>query len=693
MKWIKGISPTVRILIMAIVLILLPAAVLSYIGLVSVNERARNLETGYRGTVLLVRDRIEQEILRLEQNLRSSLEKIAPECSERGSSRKLLKRVESDNPWLKHPFMARSDGEIITPSLFLEASYTSEPQFDSQTIDGLFRRAEETEFAVKDIEKARRMYSEALAQSRSVKDLAILLSRTGRCDFKMGKYRSGIAQYRKLLAISDEGATVAGIPPFVVALTQLADGYAALHDSRSRPEALLELYERLVNRPWEVSADKCAYYLRLAGKELKASADRPAEKLEELDRRSKGLLEDIRRLEWIREILLPQITARPIRSSSHASQKHVFEKYEGADVQYGSFEIPDSPSGSAAATLGYQFDGDSIVSDLLPRILNNINLGRDVGIGILDETGRMRFAQIDYYGSTYLTAASFDEILPSWKVVMVHSEGKSVNELVSKEKWGYLALLAGTFLVMITGILLTVRAAAHELELSRLKTEFVSNVSHEFKTPLSLIRMFGETLESGMVQDEAKRGEFYRIIRSESERLTRLINNVLDFSRIEAGVKRYNFQEAEIGSIVRKALDAYKLEIRNLGFTIDCRLPSTPVFAHIDPDAICEALINLLDNAAKYSEEDKQIAVNLETSESWIRISVSDHGMGIPKDELENIFHKYYRSQTRKTRETAGSGLGLTLVKHIIDSHGGRAEVETEVGRGSTFTLLIPIKS
>jgi signal transduction histidine kinase len=204
--------------------------------------------------------------------------------------------------------------------------------------------------------------------------------------------------------------------------------------------------------------------------------------------------------------------------------------------------------------------------------------------------------------------------------------------------------------------------------------------------------MFGETLESGMVQDEAKRGEFYRIIRSESERLTRLINNVLDFSKMEAGVKRYDFQEVEVGGVVRKVLDAYRLEIRDLGFTIDCVLPSTPITALVDQDAVCEALLNLLDNAAKYSEENKHIVVSMETSGAWMRISVSDRGVGIPHAELKSIFAKFYRSRTQKTREIPGSGLGLSLVKHIAEAHGGRVEVESEEGQGSKFTLLIPTK-
>ncbi len=691
MDWIRGISPTVRILITAIVLILLPAAVLSYIGFVSVNERARNLETGYRGTVLLARDRIEQEILRLEQDLRFSLESSAPEFRGRDSTRRLLQLVDSNNRWLKHVFAAGPGGEVVTASLFIGGSDPPEPAIDTPIIGELLKRAEAAEFAGGELQQARSLYAEALAKSRSANDRAVLLSRIGRCDFKMGNYRAGMRQYRLLLEMPDKAAPLAGIPAFIVALSQLADGCAALNDHKGRAGALLEMYERLTDHPSEISADRCAFYLSQAGRELMALPDPSSERLRELDKRSNELLEEARRLEWIRGTLLPQIAVRSSQDTRRPSWGHVSEKYDTASVQFGYFMLPGA-SGEGYVAIVFEMNEDHIVSDLLPRILSNVDLGRDAGIGILDERGRWRFAQMGYSGSTYLAAENFDEVLPSWKVVMFHPEGKSIDQLVSREKWVYLALLAGTFLVMITGVSLTVRAAAHEVELSRLKAEFVSNVSHELKTPLSLIRMFGETLESGMVQDETRRGEFYRIIRSESERLTRLINNVLDFSKIEAGVKRYNFQQVDVGGIVRKALDAYTLEIRDLGFTIECLLPSTPVTARVDPDAVSEALLNLLDNAVKYSEASKHITVCMETRGAWMRISVSDRGVGIPRDELKNIFDKFYRSRTPKTRETPGSGLGLALVKHIAEAHGGRVEVESEEGRGSKFTLLIPTK-
>jgi signal transduction histidine kinase len=268
--------------------------------------------------------------------------------------------------------------------------------------------------------------------------------------------------------------------------------------------------------------------------------------------------------------------------------------------------------------------------------------------------------------------------------------GRTIHELIWRDKAIYLAFLAGTLLVMILGILLTVRAASHEAALSRLKSEFVSNVSHEFKTPLALIRMFGETLETGMVEDEARRHEFCHIIRVQSERLTHLINKVLDFSRIDAGVKQYNFLEADVMDVIRSTLDIYRLQIHDLGFTMHLQLPPQPIVARIDPDAVSEALLNLLDNATKYSGERKYIGVTVSADQSAIRISVEDRGVGIPKEELPSVFAKFYRARTQKTRETPGSGLGLALVKHIVEAHGGRVEAESIVGQGSRFTFSLP---
>ena len=224
-----------------------------------------------------------------------------------------------------------------------------------------------------------------------------------------------------------------------------------------------------------------------------------------------------------------------------------------------------------------------------------------------------------------------------------------------------------------------------------MKSEFVSNVTHELKTPLSLIRMFGETLDSGIVTEEKKRREFYSIIRKESERLTHLINNVLDFSKIDTGNKDYNFEDTDLVSAIRHSLEAYKFHIRDSGFEIENKMPEEPVIASIDKDAISQAFLNLLSNAVKYSEDRKYIYVEVHKEGQSVSITVKDHGVGIAKEELKKIFDKFYRVPNPMKKHPRGSGLGLTLTMHIIEAHKGKIDVESEPGEGSKFTIRLPL--
>jgi len=697
MMRIRAAPPTIKMLLTAIVLILLPGAVLSYIGLESVNERARQLEAGYRGTLDLVRDRIEQEITGREQEVVRALDQSGTDLDSLNASRQHLQKISSQHPWLKLPFLARPDGALITPAVslgWLKAG--SRPSSLSPGAADLFARAEATEFVRKDYAAALKLYLQALEMARSPNERAWLLSCAGRCRFKMGSYARGIQDYQELLSLSERVANLGAVPTFVVALSQIADGYAAAKDEKGRIATLLRLYERLVTLPWDVSGSECTYYLEQTSRDLEAYALQPGSDRavlnsvgwEEFRKRGTVLLQQIHRVEWVQTTLLPQI-----RSGAMTSLAHVSSKREGADVQFSYFRLGRTAQASDDWMLGYELDEAQIMSTLVPRILDTVNPGVNIRVAILDETGAIRFTQTNAQSAALLVAEHFAEILPFLKVGLFHANGGSIDQLIRREKATYLAFLGGTLLVMILGIFLTVRAAAHEVAISRLKSEFVSNVSHEFKTPLALIRMFGETLESGIVLDEAKRREFYSIIRAESERLTHLINRVLDFSRIEAGVKHYDFRAADVVDVVRRTLDTYRFQIRDRGFTIDCRLSSTPITGQIDPDAVAEALLNLLDNATKYSGDSREIRVTVDREDGQMYLSVEDRGVGIPKDELGKIFDKFYRARGTATRETPGSGLGLTLVKHIADAHGGRVVVSSEVGRGSRFTIRIPIQT
>ena len=254
-------------------------------------------------------------------------------------------------------------------------------------------------------------------------------------------------------------------------------------------------------------------------------------------------------------------------------------------------------------------------------------------------------------------------------------------------------ILAFLSLLIISGLVLTKHVVSKEMALARLKSDFVSNVSHELRTPLALIRLYAETLELGRITTPEKKQQYYRIIRKESERLTALINNILDFSRIEAGHKEYEFRNTDIAELVHNTLESYRYQIEQQGFafeeSIDANLPSVPV----DREAIARALVNLVNNALKYSTEEKFLGVKLYRENGVVKLEVADHGIGIARRDQSKIFEKFYRAGDPLVHNTKGSGLGLSLVRHITHAHGGEIAVESTPGKGSKFTLSLPLAS
>ena len=245
-------------------------------------------------------------------------------------------------------------------------------------------------------------------------------------------------------------------------------------------------------------------------------------------------------------------------------------------------------------------------------------------------------------------------------------------------------------LVLLFGIALTIRATDREARLAQAKSNFVSNVSHELKTPLSLLTLFSEILELGRVKTEDKKIEYYRIIRHESLRLNKMIDNILDFSKIEAGRKKYEFANGDLAEVIESVLTSYRYQIINSSFDVQTDLqPDLPPVL-MDRDAMAQAISNLLDNAIKYSGNVKQVSITTKTLGPDVSIEIADRGIGIPRAEQSKIFEKFYRVGNGLVHDVKGSGLGLSLVKHIIEAHKGTISVESDVGKGSRFTILLP---
>jgi signal transduction histidine kinase len=272
-------------------------------------------------------------------------------------------------------------------------------------------------------------------------------------------------------------------------------------------------------------------------------------------------------------------------------------------------------------------------------------------------------------------------------------QGTSVAALGHRWITNSLIILGVLSLLLVGGLVLTYRSVSKEVALARLKSDFVSNVSHELRTPLSLIRLYAETLELRRVKGQQKTEEYYAIIRKESERLTALINNILDFSRIEAGRKEYDFRQTDLADLVTNTLDTYRDQIDEQGFTFERSIDASLPPVRVDREAIARSLVNLVNNALKYSDREKFLGVKLYRAHGAVKLEVADRGIGIARNEQSKIFEKFYRAGDPLVHNTKGSGLGLSLVRHIAHAHGGEVEVESAPGKGSRFTLTLPLEA
>jgi len=254
-----------------------------------------------------------------------------------------------------------------------------------------------------------------------------------------------------------------------------------------------------------------------------------------------------------------------------------------------------------------------------------------------------------------------------------------------------LSLVAILAVVLLGGIVLALRTASREMRLSKMKSDFVSNVSHELRTPLASIRVFGEFLRLGRVDDENKIREYGEYIETESRRLTALISNILDFSKIESGAKTYRFEMADLEALLKEILGTLEVSLRHKGFTFAFEVQAEQIpELEIDTEAIAQAVSNLVDNAAKYSDGSRIIGVILRKTESWIEIAVRDQGIGISRSQQKKIFERFHRVGSGLIHDVKGSGLGLSIVHHIIEAHGGKITVQSEPGKGSTFVMHLP---
>ena len=378
---------------------------------------------------------------------------------------------------------------------------------------------------------------------------------------------------------------------------------------------------------------------------------------------------------------------------------------EGKDDQHYYYQVAffvPKKAPKDSVTLGVVgFDPEYLRTTFFPAVMNDVLNSRNPALKS-DANPPAMMVRPSYSHTPWVASANWDggkaemerPLTEAFEglVLAIKYRGTTIDAIGAKFLRNNYMILAALSLLMAGGVYMAYRNISREMNLARLKSDFVANVSHELRTPLALIRLYAETLELGRLTAKEKYQEYFRIIREESERLSALINNILDFSRIEAGRKEYDFKETNLAELVRSTLESYRFQIEQNGFAFEENIAGDIPPVNVDREAIARSLLNLVNNALKYSKDQKYIGVSLYRANGSVKLEVSDHGIGIAPAEHAKIFEKFYRCGDPLVHNTKGSGLGLSLVRHIAQAHGGNVSVESAPEKGSKFTIALPIR-
>jgi two-component system phosphate regulon sensor histidine kinase PhoR len=367
------------------------------------------------------------------------------------------------------------------------------------------------------------------------------------------------------------------------------------------------------------------------------------------------------------------------------SFRHLHQLFEGKSVliAYAAKKTADDRSYYVAAKLSLPV----IARQWIPEEVDGLAGKRRVVV--LDEVARPVYG-VPQAPSPFLYEASFGKTLYAWRVQIIPRNVDELRSQAETERLLGVLLIPVSTVIIAVGLGVVFLSMRAERRTSQLRSDFIANVSHELKTPLSLIRMFGELIATGKHKGEGSAREYAGIITRESERLAHLIDNVLDFARLERGKASYNFAEGRLEEVVERALDVfrYRLEREKMRLRTDIETGLPPV--RMDEAAMTLVLLNLVDNAVKYAGDGGEVWVGLHRVPGGVSLAVRDRGAGIALEEQPRIFERFYRAGSARARNVRGSGIGLALVKHIAEAHGGRVEVESAPGKGATFTVFVP---
>jgi len=586
----------------------------------------------------------------------------------------LIKRA-ANYDFIIHPFILKSNGQFLYPN-FIGIPENLPQEKSSSRFKSAFKTGEEAEFAEKDSRKAKGCYLLCLSYSTGSCDSVKALNALGRVSVKLKDFTDAIAYYNLIILDYFPAADGNGLPYAYYALPQLLK--ITNPDNRAKIFPAVEFcLEKMETGSIPLNFNTEELLVSVTDW-LKSDAFTSQGKSENINKLIESTKQQVQFTTSYRNELSELLKkGNPDNHSTAGNDFKVVNSISGGTQEFflinTNFEHP----------VGFLVDRKKLFDTILKTDLQS---GFECNYKI--EFPGVYSSNTAWDNLVY--SSQLNPLFPEQLIEIKLNDVNLIKDLIKRRSWIYGISSVLLLVAMFLGVVLILRDISREKHLARLRSNFISNVTHELKTPLTSIRMYAESLMMGRVKSASVQKEYLSVVVNESERLKRMINNILEFSKMEKGKPEYHFVNSNLASVLKEAIQEMNYWFEKEKFDIVTELDEN-IFAEVDPEKMKQAISNLLSNAIKYSTDTKKVSIRLFQKSKLIFIEVEDHGMGIPEDKLSRIFEQFYRIEQKES--ISGTGLGLTVVKEIIEAHKGKISVTSEIGKGSKFVIILNERS
>jgi signal transduction histidine kinase len=698
-----------RILLLFALGIGLPSLLLGYLAFRGIqNDRAllekERLDEQRRIAERIAKD-VESNIYRVEQAFFSTI--VNRREMSWDALVRSLENLKTENPLIEQIFYFQEFEAIRLPAarlLYLPDGSRKpvSPLSRPSSLAKKIQSAQQLEFQQRNYPKALVAYQQVLDQTTEHRIKGELLNAVARIQRKSAFFKDAVTTYEIIARDYGQVLISEGIPLGLAARLELGSLILEMSNFSGSIKTFMDLYKSLVDQEWalekaqyEIFAkrvrDSIVEILSKSALEPQTQSYRDAFSFLEKEEREKR--ERTERALAFQESAASDLEAKISSALSEPSDSPVRFALDVGKYSYlvSTKNQAAENEGQPGEAWGILLDSDWLLDQVLNPALQQSVSKEETAWVVRGRNGQSLLKSENLPSGMVTVRANFASNFPDWSLEFYQPPPQLLKTFLASRHGLYFyifLLIAG---ILVFGLILTIRAVSHELELAKMKSDFVSTISHEFKSPLTSLRQIAEMLQSGRVPSEERRQQYYDVLLEQSERLSLLTDNILNLAKIEEGRKEFAFEKTDIGALLREVVSSIQDRVRHEGFHIELKIEDPLPVITADRAAITQAIANLIDNAIKYSGESRKVIVSSFREGPNLTIAVKDFGIGIKRDEVDRVFERFYRGGDELTRTVKGSGLGLTLVREIVEAHQGKVDVESELGEGSLFSIRFPI--